>query len=199
MFNIFRNLPLLAIAVGLGASSASATVAVQVYTFTGDCTDCTGTGMATLILLGNYVLGTPLSADDLYSFNYSSNLIPDLSIHDDSTAVLTGVLSDLPGPENISISGANGSFTLAPDGTWSALDPPADMGTNGVWAAGSAVATPEPSTLSMMGIGLVGVLVQEAAVGRLTIGRRFSRLVPASSELKLLVGPEGFEPSTNGL
>ena len=90
LFNIFRNLPLLAIAVGLGASSASATVAVQVYTFTGDCTDCTGTGMATLILLGNYVLGTPLSADDLYSFNYSSNLIPDLSIHDDSTAVLDG-------------------------------------------------------------------------------------------------------------
>jgi hypothetical protein len=157
MLNVARNLLLLTIAATFGASSASAIVPVSVFTFTGDCTDCTGTGTATLILLGDYVLGTPLAADDLYSFNYTSNLIPDLSIHNDPTAVLTGVLSDLPGPEDISISGMNGSFTSASDGTWSAFDPPADMGIDGVWSAGSPIATPEPSTIGIIAAGFLGM------------------------------------------
>jgi hypothetical protein len=157
MLNVFKHLPMLAIAVILGAGSAKATIAVEVFTFTGDCADCTGTGMAELILLGGYVLGTPLSADDLVSFNYSSNLIPELSIHNDPTAVLMGTLPIGLGPADVFISGANGSFSSAPDGTWSALVPPADMGTHGVWAAGSPVATPEPATLSMIAIGLAGM------------------------------------------
>ena len=118
----FRNLTVLTIAAPFGAASASASIAVEVYTFTGECTDCTGTGTGTLILLADYVLGTPLSADDLYIFNYSSNLIPDLSIHNDPTEVLSGILPVGLGPANISISGENGSFNTSSDGTWSAFD-----------------------------------------------------------------------------
>ena len=144
--------------VTIGAASASATIAVQAYTFTGECTDCTGDGTGTLILFAGYVLGTPLSAEDLVSFNYSSNLIPDLSIHGDPTEELSGSLPVGLGPANISISGANGSFDTNMDGTWSAFDPPADQGTNGVWSPGSATSTPEPSTLPLIGICLAGVI-----------------------------------------
>jgi len=157
MHKVFKHLPMLAIAIMLGAGSARATIAVEVFSFTGNCMDCTGTGTAELILLAGYMLGTPLSADDLVSFNYTSNLIPELSIHNDPTAVLMGSLPIGLGPADVFISGMDGSFSSAADGTWSAFDPPADMGTNGVWAAGSPVATPEPATLSLIGIGVAGM------------------------------------------
>ncbi len=158
MSTFFRNLTVLTIAATIGAASASASIAVEVYTFTGECTDCTGTGTGTLILLADYVLGTPLSADDLYSFNYSSNLIPDLSIHNDPTEVLSGILPIGLGPANISISGENGSFNTSSDGTWSAFDPPADVGTNGIWSTASATPTSEPSALPLI-VCLAGVIL----------------------------------------
>lgn len=142
----------------LGTASASAEIAVEAFTFTGQCTDCTGTGTGTLILLAGYDLGTPLAADDLYSFNYTSNLIPNLSIFNDPTAVLSGILPVGLGAASISISGVNGSFSSNSDGTWSALDPPADMGTNGIWTVGSTTPTPEPAALPVIGICLVGIV-----------------------------------------
>jgi hypothetical protein len=93
----FRNLAVLAFVVTLGTASASAEVAIEAFTFTGECTDCTGTASGTLFLLGGYELGTPLSADDLYSFNYMSNLT-DISIHSDPTEVLSGTLPVGLGP-----------------------------------------------------------------------------------------------------
>jgi hypothetical protein len=158
LFSFFRNLVILAIVVTIGAASASASIAVEVYTFTGECTDCTGTGTGTLIVLADYVLGTPLSAEDLVSFNYSSDLIPDLSIHNDPTEDISGILPVGLGPANISISGANGSFNTSTDGNWSAFDPPADVGTDGIWSTASATSTPEPSALPLIGICLAGVI-----------------------------------------
>jgi hypothetical protein len=158
LFTFFRNLTVVAIAATIGAASASAEIAVEVFTFTGQCTDCTGTGTGTLILLADYVLGTPLSADDLFSFNYSSNLIPDLSIHNDPNQALSGILPVGLGPAAVSISGTNGSFSTSLDGTWSALDPPADLGTNGKWSTASTTPTPEPSALPVAGICLAGVI-----------------------------------------
>jgi hypothetical protein len=157
LFTFFRNVTVLPILVTIGAVSASAIVPVEVFTFTGVCSDCTGTGIGTLILLGDYELGTQLSADDLYSFNYTSNLIPDLSIHNDPDEVLSGILPVGLGPADIFISGTNGSFTTSTDGTWSAFDPPADVGTDGIWSAGSVASTPEPSALPVIGICLASV------------------------------------------
>jgi hypothetical protein len=155
----FRNLTFVTIAAIVGVSSASATVAVEAFEFTGDCTDCTGTGTATLILLGGYELGTPLNIDDLYSFNYSSSIISDLYIYDSPTATLSGVLPVGLGPADVSISGVNGSFNSSLDGAWSALNPPADMGVNGIWTSAAVTATPEPSTLSTMGISLLMIIL----------------------------------------
>jgi hypothetical protein len=152
-----KNLIVLAIVATFGAASASADIAVEVFTFTGQCTDCTGTGTGTLILLAGYELGTSLSADDLYSFNYSSNLT-DLSIFNDPTAVLSGTLPVGLGPATISISGKNGSFNSNSDGAWSAYYPPADYGTNGIWTAGYPTPTPEPSALPVIGVCLAGVV-----------------------------------------
>jgi hypothetical protein len=155
----FRNLAVLAFVVTLGTASASAEVAIEVFTFTGECTDCSGTGTGTLILLAGYDLGTPLSADDLYSFNYSSNLT-DISIHNDPTEVLSGILPVGLGPANIFISGGNGTVTFSSDsdGTWSAFNPPADYGPSGIWTAGYPTPTPEPSALPVIGIALAGAV-----------------------------------------
>jgi PEP-CTERM motif len=155
----FRNLAVLAFVVTLGTASASAEVAIEAFTFTGQCTDCTGTASGTLFLLGGYELGTPLSADDLYSFNYMSNLT-DISIHSDPTEVLSGTLPVGLGPANIFISGDNGNVTFSSnsDGTWSAFNPPADYGTSGIWTAGSTTPTPEPSALPVVGIALAGAV-----------------------------------------
>jgi hypothetical protein len=158
MFTFFKNLTVLAAIVTIGATSASASIAVEAFTFTGKCTDCTGYGTGTLILLAGYVLGTPLSAEDLYSFNYSSNLIPELSIYNDPTEELSGILPVGLGPANISISGVNGSFTTSTDGAWSAFQPPADVGTDGIWSTPSTTSTPEPSALPVIGICLAGVI-----------------------------------------
>lgn len=157
MVTFFRNLTILAIGATIGAVSASATIAVEAFTFTGQCSDCTGTG--TLILLAGYELGTPLSDLDLVSFNYSSNLIPDLSIHNDPNETISGILPVGLGPANISISGTNGSFDTNSDGTWSAFIPSADEGTNGIWSTPSTISTPEPSALPLVGMCLAGVIL----------------------------------------
>jgi len=111
LFTFCRNLIILAIMATIGAVSASATIAVEVFTFTGQCTDCTGTGTGRLIL------------------------IPDLSIDNDPNETISGILPVGLGPANISISGRNGSFNTNSDGTWSAFDPPAGEGTKGIWSA----------------------------------------------------------------
>ena len=160
MSTFFRNLTVLTILAAFGAASASAEIAVEVYKFTGQCsTDCTGTGTGTLILLAGYVLGTPLVDDDLYSFNYSSNLIPDLSIHNDPNESLSGILPVGLGPANITISDGNGgTFSSSSGGEWSAFIPSADAGTNGIWSTASATPTPEPSALPVIGICLAGLI-----------------------------------------
>jgi len=158
LFTFLRALTVVVSLATIGAVSASAEIAVEVYSFTGQCTDCTGTGTGTLILIAGYVLGTPLSADDLVSFNYSSNLIPDLSIHNDPDQALSGILPVGLGPANISISGTNGSFSTSLDGTWSAFDPPADLGANGNWSTASTTPTPEPSAVPVIGMCLAGMI-----------------------------------------
>ena len=166
MFTFLRNLAFLAIVATVGAASASANIPVEVYSFTGVCTNCSGTGTATLILLANYQLGTQLSASDLYSFNYQSSTIPDLSIFNDPTETLSGILPVGLGPANISISGINGSFSSSLNGQWMADPGPPDVGTMGVWTAGYPTPTPEPSTLSILAVGLLGMILFARRPGR---------------------------------
>jgi hypothetical protein len=160
LLTFLRTLTVVASLATIGAASASAEIAVEVYKFTGQCgTDCTGTGTGTLILLAGYGLGTPLVDDDLVSFNYSSNLIPDLSIHDDPNESLSGILPVGLGPANIAISDGNGStFSSSSDGEWSAFVPFDDAGTNGIWSTASTTPTPEPSALPFIGVGLALVI-----------------------------------------
>ncbi len=154
--NRLRTLVVTLAGMVLLAPPAQATIAIEVFDFTGVCTDCTGNATATLILLAGYVPGTPLATMDLYSFNYSSNLTS-FSIHNDQTATLSGELPATSGPADVTISGMNGTFTSALDGTWSADVPtPSDMGTSGIWtvpAGGSS--TPEPQSFTFVGLGLL--------------------------------------------
>jgi hypothetical protein len=142
------------------------------FTFTGQCTDCTGYGTATLNVQ-DYVLGTQLTDANLVEFDYSSNLVT-LSIDpsvDPSPLLqdkLSGSISSNQGSYNINVEQDLGSipfrqFTSSTDGSWSVRAPaPLDVGTDGVWTAVSSA--PEPSTWLLMlgGIGGIGLMLRQA-------------------------------------
>jgi hypothetical protein len=111
MKNLFRLGTLcVAATVFAGLSHASA---ITTYTFTGDCTDCTGQGMGTLVLQ-NYTLGDELETSNFVSFTYSSNLLSFTS--DDGS--LFGVLPvNLPAPANVDIE----ELVVRPSDTYSLI------------------------------------------------------------------------------
>jgi hypothetical protein len=49
-------------------------------------------------------------------------------------------------------------FSTSLDGARSAFNPPADVGTKGIWSTASATPTPEPSAPPVIGICLAGVI-----------------------------------------
>ena len=142
------------------AAPASADPIVETYTFTGTCTDCSGTVTGTLTLDSSYVLGNPIGPDFL-SFVYDgSNLIPGgftISDLDAGVSVSGSLPSTLPGApsSDIVIENANWEFLVNTDGSWSVVDvlSEADYGTNGSFSDPA----PEPSSAILIGCGLVGL------------------------------------------
>jgi hypothetical protein len=159
-----------AAAIFAGLSHASAIPVYSTFTFTGDCTDCTGQATGTLVLQ-NYTLGDPLETSNFVSFAYSSKVIsfgPDSL--DSTYGILEGTLPvDLPGPaiveiENIVLSpGCEdceelGFYSFNYDSDYWTLGVQ-DYGTNGIWSAAAAkTAVPEPSSLAMLAAGLAGLV-----------------------------------------
>jgi len=150
------------------AAPASAGPIVETYTFTGTCTDCSGTVTGILTLDSSYVLGNSIAPDFLSFFYEGSNMIPGgFTIGNlDSGLFVTGSLpSTLPGPasSDITIENLNWIFSANTDGSWSVAPGgllSADFGTNGVFS------TPEPSTAVLIGFGLAGVGVLRRRVRR---------------------------------
>ena len=158
----------LALGLFAAASSANAVVAVATttYTFSGACTDCTGTGVGTLVLQ-NYTPGQDLRDDEVISFDYVSNLVRYSFIEPS----ISGSLSNLPGQNGVSISGlaqVNGEglaytyFYSNTDGAWAIGIPAADYGSSHLW--NGAAAAPEPSewTLMIVGGGGAGLALRRA-------------------------------------
>ena len=171
------------------ATAASTSAASQSYSFsfTGSCTDCTGSGTATL-QVKDYVLGTELNSSNLVSFTYSSNTtsFSDVPGYDSQTGTsevfvdsLYGMLDASPGPyqvhvEQTSAGVTTNMFNSTQDATWTvssnspvsdggvgAIGPaePQDYGTNGVWneSVSAVSAAPEPETWALF-LGGVGLL-----------------------------------------
>ena len=171
---------IVAAALVFGLSSAAQAIPVETFNFTGTCgssavsPNCTGFGTGTLVLTGNYTLGSALDVGHFVSFNYSSNLLS-LSIFNPLFGPLPPgsqpifqimgslptlpVPGSLPGPAFVVIQGTMGA-TLLSEAT----------GT-GFWCAGnfcngdtgpvsSWTETPLPAALPLFatGIGALGLL-----------------------------------------
>jgi hypothetical protein len=127
-------------------------IPLQTYYFTGDCSDCTGTGLGTLTLQ-NYTPGATITIDsnNFVSFSYISNLTS-FSISASQLVFIFGAIptapNELPGPAEMFISDNNSPsnvFNSTTGGGWCAGAGTAcgnDQGNTSSWAS----TTPEPAT-----------------------------------------------------
>jgi PEP-CTERM motif len=157
----FKKMMFAAVLTAMAVVPASA----GTITFTGTCSDCTGTVTGTLVLTDS---GSTLSTADFVSFTYGgSNLLTSYTINagDFSLFVSGSIPGTLPSTANVDIS--NGSFFFQSfsggesDGFWDTgrsgnSTRPSDQGINGVY---NAATTPEPTTWAMLGAALVGLVV----------------------------------------
>jgi hypothetical protein len=146
-------------------SNPSSVDAIVVYDWSGECvaSDCTGVATATLTLKDSYTGGTALALADFDLFHYMSSS----TSYDFSAAVeLLGVLPVISGPSlshvRIIPSPAQMIFVTDPNGIWVSIDGPPpdpnnDSGGSSSWQLRTA-AVPEPSTILLLGTGLLGVV-----------------------------------------
>jgi MYXO-CTERM domain-containing protein len=166
-WNIFGLLLVAALAVTESSSAAPGTIT---FNFSGTCTDCSGTATASLVLVGSYTLGTPITASNLVSFTYNrTNLTPSFTFTPSSQNFsVIGSMTNIPGSNAFLVEGntngvvVNGStngifFNSGLNGNWSVGL--SDQGTAGTWsmAGGSVSATPAPPTSILLLIGLMAL------------------------------------------
>jgi PEP-CTERM motif len=169
MQGLFRRTTVIAAATLFASLSHAASVPIDsTFTFTGDCGDCTGQGMGTLVLQ-DYTPGDELQTSNFVSFTYSSNLLNITGDSIGSDGGLTGVLPvDLPGPAVVDIAGLvvvpgcdncteyEFESSIIDSASWDVGE--YDYGMNGIWsAAAQKTAVPEPSSLGMLAIGLAAL------------------------------------------
>lgn len=165
--------------LGLGGAVQAGPIPVtQSFTFVGNCTDCAGTGSATLLTTPSYVPGANLLIGDIVLFTYhGTNLLPAYTIDPlNVTSLGGGMPGSLPGTSYFTISdnpynscsSAQDSnfrslciipqgghfFTTNLDGTWQTgaglgIN---DFGGTSSWAETNAV--PEPGAVLLVGAGL---------------------------------------------
>jgi hypothetical protein len=157
---------LLAACLLLSGGRAMADTLTTLY-FTGQCTDCTGTGEGVLVL-DDYTLGQPLENSEFVSFTYSSNLIQLSIVSGQQYGDATGLFGpSLPGAADFSIevpieygSPTRLEFSSDADGSWSISDagPPIfDYGSSSSWSLTAPAVTPEPSSVSLLGLGALAI------------------------------------------
>jgi hypothetical protein len=144
-------------------TTVQATVVVpEEFHFTGECGDCTGTGIGTLTL-SDYTLGASLQLSNFVSFTYHSNLL-DLSYPADGAITsISGSLAILPGPNNVGLQAGSGNYVFFSNATFwcaGANSCSSDFGSISSWSAATAT-TPLPAALPLFasGLGMCGLLV----------------------------------------
>lgn len=141
---------------------------VEVYTFSGVCSDCTGTATGTLVLTSDFVLGvSTISTSNFVSFTYSgTDLLPAFTISSGDLGLsVSGTFAGSMPASYADVHLSNRSFSfdtyLQPaDGIWVAgfNKKFGDQGNTYSWNAAST-SVPEPATLGLIGAGLAGLAV----------------------------------------
>src|SRR5689334_24070562 len=97
-------------AEGIGVTST--------FQFVGNCTDCTGTGTATLVLL-NYTQGNPLTLSNFVSLTYSSNLVNFTLLSGEANSVSGSIPASLPAPATTNFFGPQfRGMSTSSSGAW---------------------------------------------------------------------------------
>lgn len=143
------------------------------FYFTGQCTDCAGQGLGTLVVQ-NYFLGSPFNDSEFVSFNYTSNLLPAFAIKQgDAGLMFTGAIGPtLPAPANVSISaeeinsvfdggffGLQRAFNSTVAGPWTISTSLFGVEDFGPISSYSVTQVPEPLSASLVAVGLAGFAV----------------------------------------
>ena len=178
----FRNrliwqLPVLLLACAFNATPIGSNAT---YQFVGQCSDCTGTGTATLVLQ-NYTLGTQLANANFVSLAYSSNLISFTLTAADSPGISGMIPANLPAAAVVSI-GANVFNNPKQLETQTGGNPNArwcagvscfqDQGINGTWSLPSAPAPTPVSTPALSDSLLIGLAAGIAVMGGILLKTR---------------------------
>ena len=166
MFNLLR-LATLMTGVALASMPARADpMSVSTFDFSGICSDCATVGNAELTL-SNYTLGDAISAANFVSFAYAgTDLLPAFNIDATQAYSLAGSIgAPIPGPQDFTVSGNGEDFTSQTYGFWCAgqacFD---DLGFTHSWTVASVVvgaspvSMPEPTSLVIFAIGVLGVI-----------------------------------------
>jgi hypothetical protein len=139
------------------AAHATVTTPDEEFTFTGQCADCTGTGIGTLTLSG-YTQGNRLALSNFVSFTYKSNL---LNLSYDVATYIGGKLVNLPSADDVQMNFNGGvAFYSLSTGSWCTGNScEQDMGPHSLWTVTTAT-TPLPATLPLFasGLGVWGLL-----------------------------------------
>ena len=108
------------VAVRNSSASVCATGPQVTYQFTGQCSDCTGTGVGQLVLQ-NYTLGNAITFCNFVSFTYRSNLTS-FTVNQSNFSGIGGTLpTSLPSAANVTITcqTAAHDVTTNSNGSWS--------------------------------------------------------------------------------
>jgi MYXO-CTERM domain-containing protein len=156
-WNIFGLLLVVALAVTESSSAAPGTIT---FNFSGTCTDCQGTATATLVLVGSYVQGTPITASNLVSFTYNGTNLTGPFTYTPSTPsfFVSGSMTNIPGANAFDVVANNNIFFDSElNGNWSVGL--TDLGTAGTWslAGGGVSPTPAPPTSILILMGLMSL------------------------------------------
>jgi MYXO-CTERM domain-containing protein len=154
-------LTLAAVTLGLSQISSGAFSTVTTYNFTGTCSDCSGTGTATLTL-GNYTLGQPITTSNFISLTYNgTNLQGAFTIPTGAPNLsVSGSITTVPGTNNVTVVSSlfnSVVFNSSTTGSW--FVGLGDAGTTSVWTAASPTPTPTPAppTIVLLAMGLLAM------------------------------------------